>query len=134
MNKNLIILIVTLAVYSCGQGKQPVEEEQSLQVIVIDSTELQNFLTIFSTKYEELNNFKSKPDFIEYGFEIGGPYNNWLTEVQHCRDEYDSFLLNANTGFLFGDLEMLGLEYVSSKGKETDYSIFITKTIEENIK
>jgi hypothetical protein len=83
--------------------------------------------------YNDLVSFKDKSDFHYYGFRVGYKYNKWLTEVQELKNAPEAKLLLQH-GFVVGDLEMLGLEYLNSKGKETEYSIWAKKTISDGLK
>lgn len=82
---------------------------------------------------DELLSFKGKSDFHKYGFDIGYKYNRWLKDVQHLKNTPEEKLL-LKQGFVPGDLEMLGLEYVGSKGRETEYSLWAKKTISGGLK
>lgn len=83
--------------------------------------------------FNELLAFKDKSDFQRYGFGTGSKYNRWLTDVQKLKNTPTEKIL-IGLGFVPGDLEMLGLEYVSSKGKETEYSLYTKKTINDGLK
>jgi hypothetical protein len=73
------------------------------------------------TKLAELDSFKSNPSFHEYGFGIGRPFNPWLKSVESNRDAADFSLQER---IAVGDLMMLGLKYVNTKGLENDYTRF----------
>lgn len=104
-----------------------------IQPVAADSVNIAIVLDQFSAKYNELLEFKDKQDFINLGFGVGGPYNKWLRDVQSMSDKHDSDLLTAGKRILFGDLVMLGTEYVSSKGKETEYTKWCHKSIADAI-
>jgi hypothetical protein len=82
--------------------------------------------------FNELRTFKNDPDFHTNGFRDGYKYNSWLKEVQKMKNEENNNLL-IGLGFVPGDLEMLGSEYLKSKGNETEYSSWIKKTIEDGL-
>lgn len=82
--------------------------------------------------FNSLLGFKDKSDFYFYGFGVGYKYNKWLKDVKDLKANPDARLL-INYGFLVGDLEMLGLEYSGSKGKETEYSKWARKRISEGL-
>lgn len=86
----------------------------------------------FKSLYGELLEFKGNNKFKQYGFAIGGPYNHWLKKVQNLKNNPNSKLL-IKRGFVVGELETLGLAYVSSKGRETDITIFFNKIFSEAI-
>lgn len=99
------------------------EDEKNLKIVK------QKVRTLFN----ELLAFKDKSDFKYYGFGVGYKYNKWLTDVQALKNTPEAKLLLGH-GFVVGDLEMLGLEYVSSKGAETEYSRWAKKTISNGLK
>lgn len=78
--------------------------------------------------YIELLDFKTKSDFHTYGFGAGGPYHDWLKEVEILEKNHKANLL-MEEGIVVGDLKMLGLEYMKSKGKETEYTRVIVPEI-----
>lgn len=86
----------------------------------------------FKSLYQELKNFKDNNDFKKYGFAIGGPYHIWLKKVQNLKNNPNSKLL-IKKGFVVGELETLGLTYVTSKGKETEVTIFFNKIFSEAV-
>ncbi|MFC4633581.1 hypothetical protein ACFO3O_06660 [Dokdonia ponticola] len=73
----------------------------------------------FELLYKQLLYFKDSQDFKKYGFAINQPYNRWLKNVQDLKNSSKSKLL-LSKGIIVVELELLGLEYVSSKGKETN--------------
>lgn len=83
--------------------------------------------------FTELLTFKNDNDFHTNGFGQGSKYNSWLTNVQNMKNDKTQKLL-IRLGFVPGDLEMLGFEYLKSKGQETDYSLWMKKTIEDGLK
>jgi hypothetical protein len=78
----------------------------------------------------ELVKFKENREFHKIGFSQTGRYYRWLDEVEaeHKADPYDT-----NVGIAVGDLLMLGLAYVDSKGIETQYTTFAREQIEKVI-
>lgn len=73
--------------------------------------------------YFELIEFKGSREFSSLGFAPASPHHDWLSRVNAFREDKKSDLQLFRThGFLAGDLSQLGLEYVGSKGAETDYS------------
>lgn len=83
--------------------------------------------------YNSLMAFKDKNDFHYYGFGVGYKYNKWLKDVQDLKNTPEANLLLGH-GFVVGDLEMLGLEYMGSKGQETEYSRWSRKTISDGLR
>lgn len=86
------------------------------------------------TLYLQLMNFKDKSDFHAFGFGAGGPYNKWLEEIEKLESNPNANLLLLREGLVVGDLKMLGLEYVNSKGKETEYTRFIVPEIKKALR
>lgn len=81
----------------------------------------------------ELIAFKDKSDFHHYGFNDSYKYKPWLNEVNQLKNRSCARNILIEYGFALGDLEMLGLEYARSKGKETDYSVWAKKRIKHGI-
>lgn len=71
--------------------------------------------------YLELMNFKNSSGFKNYGFMPGYKYHSWLKKVEKY-ENYPEAKNLLNKGIVLGELKMLGLEYVSSKGKETEFT------------
>jgi hypothetical protein len=84
-----------------------------------EDEKIEKFFSEFKKMHNELLKIKSEQDFKKYGFAIGGPYNDWLVIIQKLKNNPESNLL-LKKGVLFGELEMLGCEYVWSKGEETE--------------
>jgi hypothetical protein len=96
---------------------------QNLQTEVFDE---------FKLLYKELKSFKNSSDFRKYGFTKSGPYNHWLVRVENLKTHPDANSL-LSMGFVAGELEVLGLTYVSSKGRETETTLFFNKIFSEAI-
>lgn len=63
--------------------------------------------------------FKDEEDFKKSGFAENGPYYAWFKEVEKLENNADSKLL-LQKGVVAGELKSLGMEYVNSKGQETE--------------
>ena len=63
------------------------------------------------TLYRELEGFRTKPDFLKYGFGADGPYSRWYNEVRRLRHA-DELAIHREIGFMPVDLHMLGLEHI----------------------
>ena len=79
--------------------------------------------------YMDLQEFKSDKNFHKVGFADGSPktrYRTWFEAYEGASKDprYNKALIAK--GVAFGDLYVLGKEYMKSGGKETDYSKFIT--------
>lgn len=86
----------------------------------------------FKSLYLEMKNFKNSSDFKKYGFAKSGPYSSWLIRAKNLKNHPDANSL-LRKGFVAGELEALGLAYVSSKGRETETTIFFNKIFSEAI-
>ena len=126
MKKILLLTLLATSIISCQNNKKKIKETvktvKTIETVKIDDTEkTENLFREFKTLYYELRSFKYKTDFKKFGFGAGGPYNKWLRNVEKLKNNPDSKLL-LKKGVLFGELEQLGLAYVSSRGKETDFT------------
>ena len=86
-----------------------------------------NCLEVFQSLLSELNTFKGNQDFHQQGFGRGGSYHSWLSKVQAIVDSQCEELL-IEKGFVFSELEALGMEYLKTKGVDTDYTTFLNNT------
>lgn len=136
MKKILFLALLVLSIVSCQNNKKEKKETIAVKpskTIKIDDTEkIEKLTKEFESLYNELLSFKNKADFREFGFGTGGPYNKWLKNVENLKNNPDSKLL-LKKGLLFGDLEQLGIAYVNSKGKETDFTKEFNKIFTEVI-
>ena len=71
--------------------------------------------------YKELHSFKDDPTFHEVGFGTCCRFHDWQTRVEALRSKAGLETL-ADVGVLPGDLLMLGMEYMRSKGRPTEYT------------
>ena len=71
--------------------------------------------------YEELRSFKDDPSFHEVGFGRCCRFHDWKTRVEALRSRAGVETL-ADIGVLPGDLLMLGMAYMRSKGRPTEYT------------
>ena len=71
--------------------------------------------------YEELRSFKDDPSFHEVGFGRCCRFHDWKTRVEALRSRA-GFETLADIGVLPGDLLMLGMAYMRSKGRPTEYT------------
>ncbi len=75
--------------------------------------------------YQDLQDFKDDAKFHKIGFglfSISTKYKRWELEIQSLRKNKDS---TFETKLIAGDLLMLGLEYIKTKGKENNYIKFV---------
>ncbi len=78
-------------------------------------------------KLQELDSFKSKPEFHRSGFAQSRPFYPWLSSVESKRDAPD---FTSDERVAVADLQGLGLQYVYTKGKENDYTKFAREQIQ----
>ena len=98
-------------------------DDESTSILSQESDEMR----FLREKYDALSRFKTTPDFVDWGFAIGGPYGSWLKEVEKSK-KANSFE-SRDVAFAIGHLLTLGLEYKDSKGKETEYARFANECI-----
>lgn len=67
--------------------------------------------------YEELIQFKDKPDFIQFGFAEISPYKEWYNKVENLSKKVGE--QNTAYAMILGEIMTLANEYCSSRGKET---------------
>ena len=133
MKKIIFLIVIAIITFSCQNNQKEVQETQTVQTKTIDNSEkTEKLFQEFKTLYNELLVFKDNPDFIKFGFGAGGPYNKWLLSVKRLKVNPDSKLL-LKKGIVPGELEQLGLEYVNSKGEETETTIFFNKAFKNAI-
>jgi hypothetical protein len=116
------------------QGKATIKLKAS--GISVESTKAkedtlkQEIISKTKNLYLELIEFKGDDEFHRVGFGACCKYNNWLQKVEKLQNDPNAKLL-LQEGVTVGDLQMLGLEYMRSKGKETEYSTFINKELKK---
>lgn len=100
-----------------------------------DESKKQRIIEQTKALYNELMIFKNDKAFHEFGFGVGGKNHDWLDRIERIENDPDANLLLEN-GIAVGEVKMLGLEYIKSKGKETEYTQFIIPEIKKalNIK
>jgi hypothetical protein len=84
--------------------------------------------------YNSLLKFKDYENFHYYGFAIAGPYNQWLLDTKAIRETTGAEQLFFEDQFVVGDLLTLGLEYNSSGGKETEFSLYAKSELRKGLK
>jgi hypothetical protein len=91
---------------------------------------LAEYVDAFSEMRKELMRFKDSADFAQVGFNHSSPYAGWLNKV--TRESNKRFLVAIDGNpLMYADLMSLGLEYVSSKGRETRSSRFFEAEIDK---
>jgi len=82
--------------------------------------------------YRDLQTFRKKSDFAQFGFGRGGPYHMWMTaaETVAARDgKAGAGKMLAQHDCSLGELAALGMEYANSGGKETPYSVDVERRL-----
>ncbi len=103
------------------------ESKKSTREEVSGSNEVDEIKSLLN----ELIDFKSKSDFHKNGFSVTYTYHKWMDKVIRLKSNPEANRIER--GFVMGDLETLGFEYLNSKGKETEYSRFMRKTITQGL-
>lgn len=104
----------------------------TITATLMAQTNQNKVLEEFKILYQELLYFKSDTNFKKYGFSRGGPYHKWLKKVERLKNDPKSKSL-IKKGFVIGELETLGFEYVSSKGGETELTEFFNEIFQKGI-
>lgn len=125
--------VMTLHDERINNARKIEEERISKNKVNEDAKALRQVKQQVRVLFNSLIEFKDKSDFHYYGFGVGYKYNKWLMDVQELKNTQEAKLL-LGQGFVVGDLEMLGLEYMGSKGKETEYSSWARKNISDGLK
>lgn len=105
------------------------EPEATIQTRLVN-IEDDAILMRLKRQYDMLLSFKDSPDFHFYGFGEGGKYRSWYMASHNFTND-DNLHLMRTYGVASGDILQLGQEYLTSKGKETDYSRNMRKTLDD---
>jgi len=87
----------------------------------------------FIALYTELIGFKNKQEFIDIGFKSNGKYYKWLQKAREFNTDANAKSL-IKLRVVPHDLEGLAMEYVSSKGKESEATQLFRGSIEAAIR
>ena len=115
------ICIVSALIYGPSDESQPAVQREAAPVAKTIKTDDDAALKRCKNLYSKLMSFKDSPEFRAYGFSENGDFHSWLVAAQNFTKDDDLHLMHTY-GFVSGDIITLGQEYVSSKGKETDYT------------
>ncbi len=83
---------------------------------------IRSYVKAIHDSYNELMSFKNNQRFHQLGFGRGGPYHQWLVNVDRIINNPINRELYDRYGFGVLDLKSLGLEYVSTQGRENDFT------------
>lgn len=97
-----------------------VEEMKEANELIIKS-----FLSKIKILYLELMQYKDESEFHQSGFGVCCKYHKWLIKVNNLKNDPVQEKLVSKIDITAVDLHLLGLEYMKSKGKETEYTRFI---------
>ena len=100
----------------------------SCSFIFVDNAEAGN--PELKKLYYELMEFKGDAEFHRVGFGVCCKYKKWQLKVEALRNNKTLTMLEK---IAVGDLLMLGLEYMKTKGKENDYTKFARESIAESL-
>jgi len=138
----LVILTIGAITLACSREKQKEDELSNTEQLSdtkkifetyepvresILETELtqeqRNLVTLYKSLYDELIEFKDTDNFKQLGFSQPG-YSVWLKKILDQMDKQKDIetlrIFSLEKEIFFGDLHMLGLDYVGSDGKETN--------------
>lgn len=99
------------------------QSDENVQAVLEETNQLLN----------DLLSFKDNEDFHYYGFAAQGKYGWWMNRADELKNSPYAKQILLERGFSLGDLQMLGLEYVKSKGQETEYSNWAKNRILDGI-
>ena len=116
------ICIVSAAISLAGENKEtaPAQTETVAGTKTINIKD-DKVLMRLKMLYNKLLSFKDNSKFHLYGFGEGGDYHGWYMASFSFTNEEDRYLMH-NYEVVSGDLRQLGQEYITSKGRETEYS------------
>ena len=96
------------------------QEEQEKKECIADATD---FYRELQSMHTELQSFRKTKDFKLYGFGRGGAYYPWLERIGKMKNDPRNRCCLTHNNCVAGELEMLGMEYASEEGRDTDYTI-----------
>lgn len=116
--------------FSVGGSAAAEAQEERARKAQVDSEKLRRELCVL---LEQLLEFTDKPQFKEYGFAIGGPYNAWLKRAQTLWNDQPTgqHLIPFELRIAAGDLLTLGLSYLGKK--DTEYARRMLPELKETI-
>ena len=135
MNRIIVILLITSILIGCGtdRSKKTSEEEPKTEVQKkpeFSQDEINKYKLEVKKSYDELIEFKDKSDFHKFGFGKGGEYNAWLTNIQNLMNNPMAKKLLSER-IVVGEIQSMGMEYVKSKGKETESTKIFRNDLEK---
>ena len=111
-------------IVGCDKDKQPKQEVQAEPAAAAPADSAAEFsenTKLLLALYQELHLFKDDPEFHEVGFGACCRFHDWQTRVEELRSRTELETL-MDIDVVPGDLLVLGLEYMKSKGSPTGYT------------
>ena len=134
MNKIILILLIASILTGCVTNEsknnsedKPMNKVQKRQDYTQD--EINAFKLEVKKSYDELIVFKDKEDFHKFGFGKGGMYNDWLINIQNLVNNPMAKKLLSER-IVIGEIQSMGMEYINSRGKETETTKMFRKDLE----
>jgi hypothetical protein len=131
-NSNYGVTISAKKEFTIGGERGVLAQQQRIKAA---NDSIANLKLDICVQLEKLLAFKDKQDFKTYGFGRGGPYHEWLKDVQALRDSQPvgaihpiPLILRAAPGHLL----MLGMQYMQ-KQRETEYTQQILPELQQTI-
>jgi len=122
-----VIVVSTLVEVSMNYyNKSKPKTESVIQKPVVNNNSItikqsDDIIQTFKQLHVELLEFKSTKEFKVYGLNSPSPYADWIVKVNDLKTHQNVNDL-IEKGIVPTDLQQLALEYLSSKGKETEYT------------
>jgi hypothetical protein len=134
MNKIIVILLIVSILIGCGtDGAKNISEDKPKSEIQkkpdFTQDEINEFKLNVKKSYDELIGFKDKSDFHNFGFGEGGKYNDWLANIKNQMNNPMAKKLLSER-IVVGEIQSMGMEYIKSKGKETESTKIFRKDLE----
>lgn len=115
------------SIFKSNPNLEEKTEEKSTQKSLNERIKTKSSLSLKETKrkikqlYNSLLQFKNHKKFHDYGFAVCCEYNYWMVEVGYLKDSPYSDIL-YDQGYSVISLEQVGLAYLRSEGKETEFT------------
>ncbi len=103
-----------------------IKEEKTVSKLTYDE-----YLKEIKTLHSELMKFRYTPKFRQFGFGVGGPYNNWLKKAEKLEEDLLSSKLLSEKRISAGDLIQIGYAFVASNGEDTEYTESMDKLFQK---
>ena len=135
MKKYFAATLLIFSLIACNSKEQasnkktaPKTEESKKPEI--SKEQIAKFKKEVKKSYDELLSFKDKKEFHKIGFGKGGNYYGWLDNIEKQIDDPISKLV-LRDGLVVGEIQSMGMEYIKSKGKETETTKLFKKDLDK---